>query len=240
MFFKYCTYVILHIYMLCLQAMTSINDLDPAERKRQREALRRRLAGPGLRPGLLAKWQQTHTTQGKWEFLKAFLLDPQNLSGVTVETEYQDLEEQKDQSSWVELPLETLRKQFTSDAEKTFLQKSVIDKQTGRDHPQDPTNPDMRLYWIYQEGKNTSSHKTGLASRTKVTGTIPDNRAAGQALADGITNFAASFGKGKGSSPGDNSGGTKGKGGKKGGKEPKPKKAPFSASHVRMYEYACM
>ena len=72
-----------HVYG---QAMTSIDDLPPPERKRQREALRRRVAQPGLRPGLLAKHQATNTTQGKWEFLKAFLLDPQNLSGVEVET----------------------------------------------------------------------------------------------------------------------------------------------------------
>ena len=31
------------------QAMTSIEDLDPAERKRQREALRRRMQQPGTR-----------------------------------------------------------------------------------------------------------------------------------------------------------------------------------------------
>ena len=177
--------------------MTSIDDLPPPERKRQREALRRRLAQGGLRPGLLAKFQNTHTSEGKWQFLKSFILDPVNLSGVEVEACYESMEEHTDSSCWKELPLEDLRKEYSTPAQRAFLENSVVGKQTGRDHPQDPTNPDMRLYWVYKEGSDTTANKTSLATRVKATASMPTNKAAAQALHDGMTNFQANFG-GKG------------------------------------------
>ena len=201
--------------------MTSIDDLEPKERKRQREALRRRLAGPGLRPGLLQKWQNTTTAAGKWAFMQAFLLDPQNLSGVQIETEYSDLAEQQDASCWAELPLSALKKLYTTEAEKLFLEESIVKKQTGRAHPQAPENPDMTLYWVYRENTETSKNTRGIATKVTARGTLPMNRAAGQAVTDGINNFAASFG-GKGSS----SLSTPSIGGGGKGADPKPKTEP--------------
>ena len=90
-----------------VQAMTCFEDMPPDERKRQREALRRRLAGPGLRPGLIQKWQAATSQQAKFEFLRAFMLDPQNLSEITIEAKYVDMSEHDDSACWVELPLET-------------------------------------------------------------------------------------------------------------------------------------
>ena len=80
---------------------------------------------------------------------------------------------------------------------------------------------------MWCEGSNTSSKAKSLASRTIVRASVPQNRAAGQALADSMTNAAANFGKGgKGEVPGDNPPSTKGNGKKGGGKDPKPKKVP--------------
>ena len=198
--------------------MTTIDDLTPPERKRQREALRRRLALPGLRPGLLAKYQNTHTSEGKWEFLKQLILDPQNLSGLQIEAQYESMEEHTDSSAWQELPLEKLRQEYSTPAQRAFLENSVVAKQTGRDHPQDPTNPDMRLYWVYKEGADTRANKTSLATRVKAMASVASNKAASQALHDGMTNWQANFG-GKGGAPAGGSG-------KGGGVEAKPKPAP--------------
>ena len=63
----------------------------------------------GLRPGLLAKWQSARTAPEKFEFLKAFILDPTNLGSVEVEAHYKEVEQQKNEAKWVEMPLHELR-----------------------------------------------------------------------------------------------------------------------------------
>ena len=219
------------------QAMTSFDDLPADERKRQREALRRRLAGNGLRPGLLQKWQATTTQAGKFEFLKAFMLDPQGLASIEIEACYSDIAEAEDSSCWVELPLETLRKQYTTPAEVAFLENSVVKKQTGRAHPQDPGNQEMRLYWVWKESQETSRNKKSIGTSVIARGKMPLNKAAGQTLQDGMNTFAAGFGKGSSRSA-DADAGVKGNG--KGGgnppKEPKAKKA-MSASCLFMLSF---
>lgn len=63
------------------------------------------------------------------------MLDPVGLSSLTVESYYVDLHENENRNKWKELPLATLRKQFTSPAEKAFLQNHVIDAQKGEPIP---------------------------------------------------------------------------------------------------------
>ena len=63
--------------------------------------------------------------------------DPVGLSSMTVEPYYNELAESRVSTNFVELPLQELRKRYTSDVEKEFLQKQVIDKQVGVPHPQD-------------------------------------------------------------------------------------------------------
>lgn len=173
----------------------------------------------GLRQGLVQKWQAAATPQAKWEFMRAFLLDPQNMSDISIESEYIDQSQHDDTHQWVELPLETLKKQYTSPAEKAFLENQVVGKQKGRDHPQDPTNANMRLYWVFKENTDTEKHRAGISTRLKASGLVPANKAARTAVADGLLNAAAKFGKGS-------SGGKSGedKGNPKGGEKTKTRK----------------
>ena len=179
--------------------MTSAEDLPPEERKRQREALRRRLAGPGLRPGLIQKFAAATTSHAKWEFLKAFMLDPQCLGDITIEAEYVSLAEREDTAAWEELPLETLKKMYTTQAETQFLEQQVVAKQKGRAHPQSPDdpNPNMRLYWVFKQNSDLTRNKNSIGTRTLAKGKVPQNKAAMGAVTDALTGFSADFG-GKG------------------------------------------
>lgn len=234
-----------------MQDMTSIEDLEPAERKRQREALRRRMAQPGhvssarkndpqifiaernnepwvfqfhswknhswkhlhlqrytntspltlggLRPGLLQKYNAATTPSAKFEFLRAFMLDPQNMADVSIEAEYVNQSQHDESSQWAELPLATLRKSFTTPEEKKFLMEQVVGKQHGTPHPQDPQNPEMRLYWIFREGADTSRSRTSIGTRLTTKSQVPNNKAARTAVADALVGIAADFkGNGKG------------------------------------------
>ena len=150
----------------------------------------------GLKPGLVQKWQNATTAEGKWAFLKAFLLDPQSLSSITVEAEYVDMAIQDNDSKWKEVPLSTLRKEYTSPEEKRFLHK-VITEQAGRPHPQSPEDQEMRLFWIFKENTDVSRSRKSIGHRIRAQGQIPDNKAASEALENGLTTFASGFG-GKG------------------------------------------
>ena len=192
----------------------------------------------GLRPGLLQKYQQATTADAKWQLLKAFMLDPQSLASVEIEACYQDLARQEDTSSWVEKPLSALRKLFTSDEEKRFLENKVVAVQRGRPHPQDPSNPELRLYWTFMQNQDDTKHRKDIGTTLRVTGSVPSNRAALATMAEGVDGHAADFMAGKGmGSRGDNKGDGKGyvpnvpedgkgKGkGKTKGKDKRPKKA---------------
>lgn len=207
--------------------MTSADDLPPEERKRQREALRRRLASGGLRPGLIQKYAASTSSHAKWEFLKAFMLDPQSLGSVQIEAEYVSMAEREDSENWQELPLETLRKQYTTEAEQAFLQKQVIEKQPGRYHPQAPGDENMKLYWVFKENADSTRNRNTLGTRVSGKGSLPDNKAARGAVTDAVTGFVADFhSKGKGSGSGGESKGKKG--GKKGSTENTEKKKKAS------------
>ena len=158
----------------------------------------------GLRPGLLAKWQSARTAPEKFEFLKAFILDPTNLGSVEVEAHYKEVEQQKNEAKWVEMPLHELRDKYKTPELQRFLKTKVLDVQEGRCHPQDPTgeNPEMRLYWVYVETSDCSGKSKEVGTGVRVRANLPENKAAITALADGLVGSAADFG-GKGA-PKDN------------------------------------
>lgn len=153
------------------------------------------------------------------------MLDPQSLASVEIETCYLDLARQEDTSSWVEKPLSALRKLYTSDEEKRFLEQKVVAVQRGRPHPQDPSNPELRLYWVFLQNQDDTKHRKDIGTTLRATGSVPNNKAALQSLADGIDGHAADFMSGKGMGSRGNGGDSNSntdmadnKGGKGGGK----------------------
>ena len=176
----------------------------------------------GLRPGLLQKYNNTSTSAGKFEFLKAFILDPQSLSSITIETEYIEQASRDEDHNWAEVALCNLRKEYSSDAGKKFLEDKIVGQQEGRPHPQDPMNPEMRLYWIFRENVDSTKNHRSIATKISGKGNIPSNKAAQGAVADALTSHAANF-SGKGGDP-KGTGITKGGGTTKGGGKTKTKR----------------
>lgn len=154
----------------------------------------------GLRPGLLQKYAAANSPAAKFEFIRAFMLDPANLADINIEAFYVDLARHEDESAWVELPLSTLKKRFTSPEEVRFLQERVVNVQEGRPHPQDPdgTDRELRLYWIYDQTKDTNKRRVDVGHRLSAKGEAPANRAAMQAVADGLLGQAADFDRASG------------------------------------------
>lgn len=177
------------------------------------------MAAPvGLRPGLLQKYSAATTSQAKWEFLKAFMLDPTSLSSITVESEWVSLARKEDESQWTERPLCQLRKTFTSEAEKRFLEK-IISEQKGRAHPQAPLDEEMKLYWVFEQRTDKTTNRSDISNKLRASGDVPRNKAALGAMVDTVTGAAADFHGGKGEVPqntGDTDTGGKGGGRRKG------------------------
>ena len=175
----------------------------------------------GLKPGLLQKYQAARTADDKWALLKSFMLDP-SMQSVEVETQFVDKAEHDDASQWVELPLSQLRKLYTTPEEKSFLEREIVGKQPGRPHPQDSTGQDkeMRMYWAFRENTDTNRNKQSIGTSLSARGSVPDNKAARQTLADGLAAQMANFGgKGAATAPvpapkPKGKGKSKGKGGK--------------------------
>ena len=162
------------------------------------------------------------------------MLDPARMGSITVEAEYVSQAEHDDNSLWDELPLSELRKLYTSDAQKKFLEEQIVAKQPGRCHPQDATgeNQEMRLYWVFKQGQDVTRNHTRVGTRVAGAATLPDNKAAGTSLADHMVGVAADFGgKGRGAAadPGKGKGG-----GGKGGPQPKKNPKPKKARHMRV------
>lgn len=155
------------------------------------------------------------------------MLDPTSLSSLTIEAEYVSMAEKDDESQWEEKPLFELRQKFSTPEAARFLEKNILEKQTGRAHPQDPAglNQEMRLYWVFREGNETTRNKTSVGTRLKATSEVPNNRAAMNALADGLTFEATTFHTGKGGDSQREQQEIKGKGGdnRKGGGKNKGK-----------------
>ena len=210
------------------QAMTCFEDLPPEERKRQREAMRRRLQQPGLRPGLIEKYAACGSQSAKFQFLKAFMLDPDHMGSIEIEAEFVSKAEHDDGSKWEQLPLQVLRKRFTTPVEVKFLEDQIVKKQDGLAHPQDPLNPEMMLYWVFKENTDETHNSSSVGTRTSVRGSVPKNKAAVGAVADALTGFAADFGKGKGAARQEST--TKGRG--KRGKTGEPAAKRPKAGHV--------
>ena len=156
------------------------------------------------------------------------MLDPQSLSSIQVEAEWEEKARRQDTSSWIEVPLSELRKTHTSEPEKRLLGK-ILQQQQGRPHPQAPDDPDMRLYWLFQQTKDETTNRRDMNTRLKATGNIPQNRAALGTVSDYVTSAAADFG-GKGfpvqeSPVGKGKGKSKANGKNEGGKRGNSKKA---------------
>ena len=188
---------------------------------------------------MLQKWQAATTASAKFEFLRAFMLDPQNLGDISIEAEYVNQNQHDESSQWAELPLSTLRKTYTSPEEKKFLMEQVVGKQSGTPHPQDPENPEMRLYWIFREGADTSRTRTSVGTRLVTKSQVPENKAARTAVADAFLGIAADFkGKGrtnveKGKGKGDGSAdGSKRRTTSKGDNKGNPPKKPKAGSPI--------
>ena len=186
---------------------------------------------PGLRPGLIQKWQSCQTSKAKFEFLRAFMLDPQNMSSITIEAEYVDAAQHDENSQWKELPLVNIRQMFPGEAGQRFIQNEIISKQSGRQHPQDidGSNPELRLYWVFTETSDVTRSRQSVATRVSARGEVPQNKAAMAAVADGVLARGADFaskggGKGAETTPPIMGKGKKGKGNGKVG-PPKAKKA---------------
>lgn len=168
----------------------------------------------GLRPGLVQKYQSARTAAQKFELLRAFLLDPDQLSSLEIEAEYIEQAAHDDQSQWVELPLCQLRRLYSTPEEAHFLQTKIVDVQHGRNHPQDPhgENGEMKLYWVFREATDTLRNRRQIGHKLSARGEVPRNKAAVTSVGDGLVSIAAGFaGKGDGKGLdmlGDDAGGT--------------------------------
>ena len=81
----------------------------------------------------------------------------------------------------------------------------------------------MKLYWVWQQGTSTNKHKKQVGTKLTASGVVPDNKAARQAICDGLVQSEANFatkGGGKAEAnlglhvPKSSRGGKGGKGGK--------------------------
>ena len=155
------------------------------------------------------------------------------MGAIEIEAEYVNQSQHDESSQWAELPLATLKKSYSTPEEKKFLMEQVVGKQSGTPHPQDPENPEMRLYWIFREGADTSRSRTSVGTRLVTKSQVPDNKAARTAVADALVGISADFkgkgcgnvekGKGDGKGNGDVNKRRTGKGENKGNPPKKPK-----------------
>ena len=158
------------------------------------------------------------------------MLDPQNMSTITIEAEFVDAAQHDENSQWKELPLCNIKQMFPGEAGERFVQTEIVAKQVGRQHPQDVdgSNPELRLYWVFHETSDITRNRQSVATRINARGEVPQNKAAMAAVADGVLARAADFtskglGKGHDTTSAVTGKGSNGKGKGKGG--PKAKKA---------------
>ncbi|CAE7236311.1 unnamed protein product [Symbiodinium sp. CCMP2592] len=145
--------------------------------------------------------------KGSWpngfEFLKAFLLDRENLASITVEPYYEELSETKDKETFTELPLCLIKEKY----------EHLPGGQTGKKHPQSDSE-NMMIYKVFDSIKTSSSNINRCGNRTSATMTASNNKAERTAIAEVLQAKAASMTK---PSTALGSKGNKGKGkGKKG------------------------
>ena len=73
-----------------IRSMIRPTEMERAERKRPHGALARRMENSeDLPPGALEKYQATSSNLGKFELLKAFLMD-QNIKNLQIEAEFEE------------------------------------------------------------------------------------------------------------------------------------------------------
>ncbi|OLP72499.1 hypothetical protein AK812_SmicGene48174 [Symbiodinium microadriaticum] len=96
----------------------------------------------------------------RFEFLKAFLLDKDNLATIQVEPYYEELlgslSESKEKEQFTELPLCLIRQKYDGVAGGKAFVDNLIASQTGKKHPQSD-DKEMRLYKIFDSIKSSSA-----------------------------------------------------------------------------------
>ncbi|CAL1155578.1 unnamed protein product [Cladocopium goreaui] len=177
------------------RAMTDPKELDalcPGESKRQREALRRKLDRGGLQPGLLEKFTSAKTNAEKFDLLKMFIMDP-SLESIMVETHFVEQAKEKSKGEWIEKSLCDLEKQYSSPEDREWLLNTIVKKQPGVPHPQDPENPRRRLYKVFEHFKHSSERTKVCGTSITASASVPKNKAMRAALADHLTGAQAEF-----------------------------------------------
>ncbi|CAE7342945.1 unnamed protein product, partial [Symbiodinium sp. KB8] len=146
--------------------------------------------------------------KGSWpngfEFLKAFLLDRENLSSIKVEPYYEELSETQEKETYTELPLCLIKEKY----------EHLPGGQTGKRHPQSDSD-NMMIYKVFDSVKTSSASINRCGNRTSAAMSPSNNKAERHAIAEVLEAKAASMMKpttGKGlSSKGKGKGKAKGK-----------------------------
>lgn len=71
----------------------------------------------------------------RFQYLRAFMLDPENMSTIEVAVEYEQAALKETSNGYIELPLMTLRQQYKGEVGAAFL-KRIQETQEGKPHPQ--------------------------------------------------------------------------------------------------------
>ncbi|CAE6954512.1 unnamed protein product [Symbiodinium sp. CCMP2592] len=174
-------------------ALTGPGDIPLQQRKALNESLRRRMKNGqgGLHNFDYNDWSQSIENKltsfeaygkGSFEFLKAFLLDRENLASITVEPYYEELSETKDKETFTELPLCLIKEKY----------EHLPGGQTGKKHPQSDSE-NMMIYKVFDSIKTSSSNINRCGNRTSATMTASNNKAERTAIAEVLQAKAASM-----------------------------------------------
>ncbi|CAE7655509.1 NaCP60E [Symbiodinium sp. CCMP2592] len=136
----------------------------------------------------------------RFEFLRAFLLDKDNLASIKVEPYYEEhlgflmLSESKEKEKFIELPLCIIRQRYEGlPGGKEFvenLQKSQI----GKKHPQSDL-AEMRIYKLFESVESSSASINRCGNRTSAAMTPSSNRAERKAIAEALEGKVAGMNK---------------------------------------------
>ncbi|CAJ1448050.1 unnamed protein product, partial [Effrenium voratum] len=168
-------------------------DMPAPERKRQREALRRRMQKTqDLKPGLYEKWISATSPATTFDFLKCWLLDP-TMATMQVETHFVQQAESKSKSKFIELPLNELEELYKTEEDRKWLMEKVVAKQCGTPHPQDPENGRRRIYKVFKCIERSEGQTKIVGTNLKGSVNVADNKACRQAVVDHLTAQQATF-----------------------------------------------
>ncbi|CAE7820378.1 Rrbp1 [Symbiodinium sp. CCMP2456] len=179
-----------------IEALSGPADIPLQQRKALNEKLRRRMQnGQGLRKGLVAQWAASPpNSPARFEFLKAFLLDKENLATITVEPYDEELSENKEKEQFTELPLCLIRQKYDGVPGGKAFVENLLASQTGKKHPQSD-EAEMRIYRVFDSIKTSSSNINRVGNRTGAAVTASHNRAERKAIAETLEGKVASMAK---------------------------------------------